>query len=264
MILFLNTSKTFTSMRIIILTILIVFSLLIYPSIVPADFYSEAEKMKEFNPDGKKYEFVRDYLTSLSYIYANFKQTNTSDLVGNYKSDRNKGAALLSGMVQENANLRVAKNYMDKYLRSSNGLMMKTADLYIKLCDQLINLNQKERNLYQSLFEAQSSGKIEAFEENAFNTEREALAAERNVSVKGFIETSYYTQKILVSSKPDRFGELVDLGLTKNQRVKLIAKIEELFPGLQKEIKGTGVSTIDASVMVVKERLVDDTWGDIR
>jgi hypothetical protein len=233
-------------------------------SLVHADFYSEAEKIKAFNPDGQKYEFIRDYLTSLSYIYANIKKYKDIDLNANLGSERNKGAKLLAGLVQDNANLRVAKNYLDKYLKSSNGLIMKTADMYIGICDQLIELNQKELELYSALFDAQNGNKMDIFDEEAFRTRRDSLFNERSLSLKGLVETSYYAQKIMVSSRLDRFGELVNLGITKSQRDRLISRIDELFPHLEDKTEMINVPVIDASVWVVKERLIDETWGTIK
>ena len=38
------------------------------------EYYVDVEKFKQFNPDGHKYEFVQDFLVSLSYLKINVQR----------------------------------------------------------------------------------------------------------------------------------------------------------------------------------------------
>ena len=54
--------------KIFILSVMFVFCAC---SVFAASYYDSVDQIKEFNPDGKKYEFVRDFIHSLSYLQAN-------------------------------------------------------------------------------------------------------------------------------------------------------------------------------------------------
>ena len=94
--------------RILIISLLFLFCCC---TVFGASFYDSVDEIKEFNPDGKKYDFVKDYIFSLSYLRTNEERSKkVSSLSFNDLDDVQKGRELISGFVQDNANIRVAKN----------------------------------------------------------------------------------------------------------------------------------------------------------
>lgn len=230
-----------------------------------ADFYSDVEQVRQFNPDGKKYEFVKDYLVSLSYLDVNAKRVEQlAALDFGTLEDAEKGRVLMESLIQDNVNLRVAKNMMKRYAASPNGLILKVTEMFTGTCDEQIALNTEERALDQTFYDAQTKKEMEKFDEDSFRQRREELAMQRRASLQNLFGTALMVQKILVSSRTDRFGELVRLGVTENQRGKLLRKIGELFPDLKDEKPEGGQSFIAASVAAVKERLLDQSWGSLK
>ncbi|MBF0531841.1 MAG: hypothetical protein HQL23_01965 [Candidatus Omnitrophica bacterium] len=229
-----------------------------------ATFLSEVDKVRQFNPDGKKYEFCKDYLNGLSYLANNESAVRlrlSADMQG--KSEAEKGKKALASLVQENVNLRVAKNTLKKYLTADNGLMIKVAHIFMQVCDAQIALNSKEHELDEGYLKNGTGPAAKNFDWKKQKSLREQLLAERRESMKGLLEASLLAQKILISDKPDRLGQLVNLGITAGQREKLIFKIKELFGRDTPAHLQEGQSFLKGSVAAILEILEDQTWGTI-
>lgn len=227
------------------------------------EFWGDVEMFRQENPDGEKYEFSRDYIESLKYVYDHeMRRKDFSELVSD---DRNKERVKLeeyvNALIKSNVDLRVAENYIKKHVQSTNGLMRKTADSFVNVCRLLIANNNKERKLMQEWLEIHRKEKLSGFNRDQFVRDLDAIVAERKEIFKTLIEASALAAKILISPKTDRFGSLYVLGITQEQRQKLIERIGffkgEDYQGEMRE----GQSFFGASIAVLKEALQDETWG---
>src|ERR1700691_2773705 len=91
-------------------------ALLVHPSFAEDDFSKN-------NPDVKKYEFARSYITALSYmkdIYDRWDKNAPKQLFANQKDKMIK--ATLNDLALDNSDLRIIKNYLLKYYSSPNML----------------------------------------------------------------------------------------------------------------------------------------------
>src|SRR5882672_4083652 len=80
-------------------------------------------EFRKNNPDGKKYEFVRSYVSALNYFYTINQRWEKNPPKKKFKGDDLKTIrGSIEYLVQDNADLRIAKNYMVKYLDSPNSL----------------------------------------------------------------------------------------------------------------------------------------------
>ncbi|MBU0469626.1 MAG: hypothetical protein KKF78_10700 [Candidatus Omnitrophica bacterium] len=227
-----------------------------------ANFYDSVDKIKEFNPDGRKYDFVKDFIFSLSYLQINDERSKKVSGLSFDKLDNvQKGRELISGFVKDNANIRVSKNLLKKYITPENGLMLKVADLFTEVCDELIAVNISERQLLTEFQEIQEKQELDDFDGKEFRDRQRKLASLRRDSLKKLFEASMLVTKVLVSDKEDRFEQLTMLGITSRERTKLLEKLDK-FGG--KEFDGElreGQSFLQGSIAIIREVLMDTSWG---
>ena len=62
------------------------------------------------------------------------------------------------------------------------------------------------------------------------------------------------------SDKADKYGELVNLGITSKERQKLIDQLNKL--STQKKLK-SGQSFLEGSLSTIREILEDSSWGTL-
>lgn len=228
------------------------------------DLYSNPTKFKEFNPDGQKYQFARDYLSSLHYLYSNaqrdlkIKRTALDELEPEARTK-----LLRDNLNYHNVNLRVARNLLKKYQTSDNGLILKSVDLFIKACDEQIAINEKESRFLEGASSTEQKNLPAQAVDSRMKREQTRLGLERKESSKKFLRASILVSKLLISDKEDRFGELIYLGMTKNERQKLLDQLKS-FPG--DKFKGKlrqGQSFLEASVSTIRQVLEDSNWATI-
>ena len=85
-----------------------------------------ADEFAKNNPDIKKYEFSRSYITSLSYmkdIYERWNKNAPKKLFANQKDKMIK--ATLNDLALDNSDLRIIKNYLLKWIKSIINILVK-------------------------------------------------------------------------------------------------------------------------------------------
>lgn len=222
---------------------------------------AELENFKTYNPDGQKYTFAKDYVMGLKYIHLNTKERTISrDLKDRLTADLVKVKKNIDDLVKENVNLRVARNILSKYDRSSNGLILKVATLFIEVCNSLIELNNKERELWESILTRKSNAPLERVESQYILDEQTRIANDRKERLRGLLESSFLVTKVLVSHQPDDNGELTHLGITRKERRRLLSRLQE-FKG--EEFEGgarPGQTYVEAAVATLRDFLEDYSW----
>ncbi len=175
---------------------------------------------KKNNPDGNKYEFARSYISALSYFQAIRTRWEKVPPKKKFAKDDIKVIHLsMDYLVNDNADLRVAKNYMIKYLDSPNSLMRKVSDLMIVACDRDIALNNKLKNLWQDwLIKKLQEKKVKPEDEKLFIEAQSDLELKRKESDKSIIKASILLTKVLLSQdNTNNKGKL--LPITRNNAI---------------------------------------------
>lgn len=229
------------------------------------EYYGDIEEFKKYNPDGKKYEFVRDYLVSLSYLKV-IEQRNSDNASITYKDFLNieRVQELKNRLILDNANLRVAKNYLDDYEQDpQNGLMLQVTVMFTRMCGALIDLNSQEWKMMEEYYQAMIHNKLKQFDSPKFLNEQVRLASQRKEIFKDLLRSAVLVNKVLISDREDLYGELVTLGITQEQRYKLLRRIDELY-GVEYEgqVK-PGQSFLTGSVIAIRALLEDYTWDTL-
>lgn len=229
--------------------------------VVAVEVITDVEQFKENNPDGKKFEFVRDYLSGLKYLWINERRISESEAVNLDAQDAStKLAALISGITTSNVNLRMVRNLVDDYRTPENGLMLKASDLFMKACDQQIVFNNQEKDIYNNILSNGKKGELSRERKEEISEQLASLRTQRKESLKSMLEASFLVRKILVSNQVDRFGEFVMLGVTQRERRQLLSRIDDFTgDGFQGELR-EGQSFVEGSVVVIREILEDSSW----
>lgn len=229
-----------------------------------ADFYDDISNVKKYNPDGWKYEFVKNYLVSLTYLNQNaHRRQDSPSLNPDAPQDTEIIGILMDNLILDNVNLRIARNLLKRYYTPQNGLILKTADLFIKVCNEQIEFNNRERAHFAELYDMQIDGDLTGFDNDVFLKRNQSLAEERKASLKKLLEASMLIGKVLVSDEADSFGELVMLGITDEEREKLLDKLDK-FQGEEFEgVVRDGQTFLQGSVAAIREVLEDVSWDTL-
>lgn len=215
---------------------------------------------KVMNPDGRKFEFMRSYLSALSYL-------KSIDMRWDKRSPKklHKGNEIaiiqtsLQYLVKDNGDLRIAKNYMEKYLNAPNPLMRKVADLVVVSTKNEIEINNKEKSLWEDWLELKRYMKATPDKERIFVRRQAAYAQMRKDNDKLMIEASVLAGKVVMSQyNDDERGRL--LAITKSERTQLLEKLNSFAKNdLDWGLK-PGQRTVIASIAVIREVLEDPIW----
>ena len=221
------------------------------------EVFAADNEFKKNNPDGYKYEFARSYISALSYFRSIDNRWSQNPPKKKFTKDDFK---IIRGNIEyyvlDNSNLRIAKNYMTKYLSSPNLLIRKVADMMIVSCENDIVLNDKAKNLWQSWLDFKTHKKPTPTEEREFVNSQHQLELKRKESDKSIIKASILLTKVLLSQEnaTDK-GKL--LAITEKQRNKLLDNLDVYGKDVTDWGLKSGQSTLDASIAVIREVLED-------
>jgi len=215
---------------------------------------------KTHNPDGNKYEFGRAYISALGYFYASDQRWIKMPPKKKFKGDDNKIIlGTMEYLVQDNADLRVAKNYMVRYLGMPNPLMRKVADMMIVVCDNEINLNNKAKFLWQDWLNLKALGKPSSDQEKLFIKAQREVEVKRKDYDKQLIQATVLMTKVLLSQEnADDKGHL--LAITDKERDRLQGYLDRYGKEMLDWGLKPGQTALKASVSVIREVLEDPVF----
>jgi len=226
-----------------------------------SDFYEDIEQFIKANPDGNKYEFVKTFITSLTYLKSNEERESQEIILDSHILDNAEGiGALMDGLTLDSVNWRISRNLIKRYHDPENGLMLKVSNLFMKMSEEQIEINSRERFILGELYEAQISGDIYNFDSYKFFKEIKSLSDQRKESFKKLLEAAILVTKVLVSNQMNAYGELESLGVSDEQRDKLIYKLDEFYGNEFEGEMREGQSFLQASISELKEFLSDYSW----
>jgi hypothetical protein len=222
-----------------------------------------APEFKVQNPDGKKYEFARSYITALSYFHhIEDRWRNQSPQKLYAGRDQKIIKANINYLAMDNADLRIAKNYMVPYLTAQNTLIRKVADLLVVACDQKVGVNNEQKILWEKWSDLKAAGQATDAKEKEFIKTQESLAFKVKEKDKDIIQASVLLTKVLISASSDEHGH--QLAITDKQREKLLDKLDSFGKGALDWGLKPGQSTLEASIAVIREVLEDSIWISLK
>ena len=240
-----------------VLVLLAICGVLYAPSLYAADDFSKN------NPDIKKYEFARSYITALSYmkqIDERWEKNAPKKLFADQNDKMIK--ATLNDLALDNSDLRIIKNYLLKYLTSPNILMRKVADIVVVSTSREIAINDDEKTLWEKWFNLLAAGQATRPKEVDFVKAQYSMELKRKEFDTDIVQASAFMTKVLMSDK-NKNGKGHLLAITAQQRQKLLDKLDS-FGGdsLDWGLK-PGQRTLEGSIAVIREMLEDSIWISI-
>jgi hypothetical protein len=237
--------------------VLVMLGLAVVPSVSRAE---ESGAFKRYNPDGMKYEFARSYIASLAYLNSVDARWKKSTDIKKKNPEEKFITWNIERLVYDNMDIRVAKNYMTKYFRTDNLLMRKVTDSYVYACDQLIEVNRQERDLWESLKKLKETKSFNAVKEKTFIADQESLSVRRREGMKGIVSSSVLMTKVLLSENTREKDVKKRLALSSEQREKLVDKLDTYAKdNLDWSLK-PGQTFVQAAEASVREVLEDSFY----
>jgi hypothetical protein len=214
---------------------------------------------KRANPDIDKYLFARDFITSLSYynrVALRFKE----GMEGKPNGQIAQILTMIKDLTLDNTDLRIARNYLTKFLSSRNALIQEVARKTVDAYDRLLVFNDRERALWMGFQRFKALNEPPDYDESDFIVKQMRLVLDHKEAAKGLVGASVFFQKVLLSAERCETDSCKELALTQAERHKLIKKLDT-FGGdnLEWGLKA-GQTTIQGCVATLREILEDPLY----
>jgi hypothetical protein len=222
-----------------------------------------ADEFIKNNPDLKKYEFARSYITALSYMKSIDDRWDKNAPKKLFADQKNKMIlATINDLALDSSDLFIIKSYLRKYLMSPNMLIRKVADIVVVATSREIAINHEEKELWQKWYDLNNAGQATRPKEIEFVKSQYSLELKRKEADKDIIQASVMMTKVLISDK-NKNGKGHLLAITAQQRQKLLDKLDSFgSDNLDWGLK-PGQSTLEGSIAVIREILEDSIWISI-
>jgi len=222
---------------------------------------AQEESFKTYNSDIDKYSFAKSFIVGLGYYHRVADRLAKEEAVAAGEKDELGAAKVyITYRTLDNAELRIAKNYLAKYLESSNGLVHSIARDTVAVYDRLLAMSLRERELWQVFLSYRSTGQPDDFSDEEFGAEQVATAREKKEVAKELIRQSILMTKALLSAERCENEDCYELALNDDERHKLIQKLDEFSQGNMAWGMKPGQSTIEACVASIREVLEDPVY----
>ena len=223
----------------------------------PFHLAEASQEFKENNPDIGKFYFAQSYISALGYlnsIQIRWQKTSPKKL---YAGDDIKVMrGYVAYLIKDNLDLRIAKNYLTKYLNADNALIRKTADTFIASCIIMIEINEKEKIVWDQWYAIKSKKFDSRVNEKKFILKQEEFALKRKEIYKGVIEATVFLSKVLKSDRnADEKGYI--LALTKKEKSSLLKHLDEYGKHVLDWGLKPGQDHVKASIAIIRETLED-------
>jgi hypothetical protein len=215
------------------------------------------------NPDIGKFEFARSYISALGYINSVDQRWKTNSPKKMYAGD---DVRIMRGfvalLIKDNMDLRIAKNFLSKYLKAQNPFIRKTTDIFMAACSTQIAINDKEKEIWDQWYAVKSNNMATAANQKAFVQAEEELALKRKESGKKIVEASVLWTKVVRSARNTNDNGKI-LAVTKDQRRQLLKHLDEFGKSVLDWGLKPGQNYAQASIAVLREILEDSLYTPI-
>ena len=219
-----------------------------------------SEEFKKNNPDTGKFEFARSFISALSYVNAiHTRWEKTTPKIVYAGNDVRIMRGYVAFLIKDNADLRIAKNFLTKYLDSPNLLIRKTADTFIAVCLRQVAINDKEQQVWDQWYALKSNNMATFTNERIFVKTQEELSIKRKIAGQGIVEASVLLTKVLRSQRnADEKGRV--LAVTAKQREILLERLDEFGRDTLAWGMKPGQDQTQASIAIIREILEDSVY----
>ncbi len=223
----------------------------------------EENVFKKYNPDIDKYEFAKSYIIGLGYFSRVSARLAAEDALLAQTSSVERSPKLIQTMIDnrtlDNTEIRIARNYLVKYNTSANGLIRLVTNDAVAAYDRLLELSTRERELWQTLYRVKTSEDKDLKEEDILS-QQVALVGEKKEAAKELIKASRKLTIVLLSGELCESEQCKDLVLTREERNKLVDKLDVFGKDVNDWGAKAGQTTLQASIAAIREVLEDPLY----
>lgn len=148
---------------------------------------------QEYNPDVQKYDFAKIFITGLSYYNrVAMRLEDEVDVQERGLAQKQGVRMFINDRTLDNTELRIAKNYLDKFSDSPNGLIRKVARMSVKTYDQLVEISVRERGLWNRFHDLKPDAVFTEADEKEVLQQQVFLAQEKKRLPKSCLRPVFY------------------------------------------------------------------------
>lgn len=225
---------------------------------------AQENPFKTKNPDVDKYAFTKNFIIGLGYYHRVADRLKAEvDVSSASTSDMATIQTFIDNRTLDNTELRIARNYLTRFLSSRNGLIRKIAADAGATYDALIAMSMKERELWQAFHDFKTESTGERLDEEDFVRQQTAIAIDKKEMAKGLLEASLLIRIVLLDARRCDNEECRMLAITQKERDKLLEKLD-VFAGnnMAWGVKA-GQSTVEACEAAIREILEDPVYQSL-
>ncbi len=180
-----------------------------------------AESKSRENESRYKFQFVSDYIRSLSRLKMIEKETRAFNR--QHENDIQYRDATVIYFRRANKELFEAREMISKYENSEDQLVKSAVEAVLLLYDNLSEIQLETVKMFEGL------DNPEQFNMESFMEKSNELQLRRDKFLKAFNDTAIIVTYVLVSWEPDESGRLSYLAISRNQRGSLIKQLGDTF-----------------------------------
>lgn len=230
-------------------------------SFVSFPVYSETDFFKTYNVDIDKYAFTRNFILSLGYYQRVADRLKAEgDAKVRNEADQKLILKYIEDRTLDNTELRIARNYLTRFVKSKNGLIRKVSRQIIVAYDKILALSMHERELWQVLYRFKVTGQPADFNEPQFIGQQLNIFAEKKEAEKNLLSASMLTRIVLLSAGRCDSEACQFLVLTTDERRRLSGYLNDFA----RDNTGWGIkagqSPVEGCVAALREVLEDQLF----
>lgn len=246
--------------------LLAVFLLFCQPSFVWAVDASataaDVKLFKTYNADIDKYAFTRSFIMSVG----NYKRVADRLMAeGDIKAKRGADQRLILKYIEDrtldNTELRIARNYLTRFVKSRNGLIQKVSRQAVMAYDRTLALSMRERDLWQVFYRFKMTGLPEDFNEPQLVEQLLGIFAEKKETDKNLLSASMLIRILLLSGERCDGEACKNLALTADERHRLVGYLDDFARDNTAWGIKAGQSPVEGCVAAIREVLEDQIYS---
>ncbi|MEI6437856.1 MAG: hypothetical protein WCO69_03785 [Candidatus Omnitrophota bacterium] len=222
---------------------------------------SETALFKKYNADVDKYAFTKNFILSLSYYR---RVADRLSAEGDIKAKNGANVKLIQAYIEDrtldNTELRIARNYLTRFVKSPNGLIEKVSRQAILAYDAVLTLSMRERDQWQALYRFKTTGQPANFNEPQLISRQLNIFSEKKEAEKSLLSASMLLRIVLLSADRCENDTCKLLVLTDQERRKLTGFLDDFARDIPDWGIKAGQSPVEGCVAAIREVLEDKLY----
>ncbi len=227
----------------------------------PVNSPTETGLFKTYNADIDKYAFTKNFILSVSYYKrVSDRLKAEGDIKAKNGADQKLILKYIEDRTLDNTELRIARNYLTRFVKSDNGLIRKVSRQAIEAYDRVLSLSMHERALWQDLYRFKVTGQPSDFDEPQLIKQQLSIFSEKKEAEKSLLSASVLIRIVLLSVERCDSEDCKYLALTDEERRKLTGFLDDFARDNSAWGIKAGQSPVEGCEAAIREVLEDQLY----